>query len=537
VRFVAAHRPLAWNGPLVTTAGLALALLTSLAVIQLSPAEGIAFVGLLGVVIGALIEPFVGLAAGLFVGPLKAYLSAEVPQVPPQVGHLFIALALGSWLLKGLSRRDVRIPSPFGSQSSPLFLPLLAFLGGSLLSLWNAIGLLSYGIPELVKWGEIVLLFVFVQEHLAARGVSNHGSMRRIAGPAGRRLRGLLVVVWAGGLVQALIGIWQFGLRRDGPDHFRILRGNFFRAYGTFEQPNPYGGYIGLTTALALGTVVALLWDRFIAGKPDAPADHRLLQTAAPGPAVAWHSTRSFEWPLFGFGVAATMAMLPALVVTWSRGAWMGFGAATLAMAAALPRRTLWSAILVAALAVAGVGLHVSGRLPASFTHRLTSFVQDIRLEDVRGVPINDANYAVVERLAHWQAAFSMVRHRLWTGVGLGCYEAAYPTFALINWPIALGHAHNIYLNLWAETGLLGLTAYLILWGAVFWQTWLVTRRARGLARGIGVGLLGVWTHVTVHHLLDNLFVNNVHLHLGVLLGLGAFVMQQTNRMTSIHDR
>lgn len=215
----------------------------------------------------------------------------------------------------------------------------------------------------------------------------------------------------------------------------------------------------------------------------------------------------------------------------------MGFGAATLAMAAALPRRTLWSAILVAALAVAGVGLYVSGRLPASFTHRLTSFVQDIRLEDVRGVPINDANYAVVERLAHWQAAFSMVRHRLWTGVGLGCYEAAYPTFALINWPIALGHAHNIYLNLWAETGLLGLTAYLILWGAVFWQTWLVTRRARGLARGIGVGLLGVWTHVTVHHLLDNLFVNNVHLHLGVLLGLGAFVIQQTNRMTSIHDR
>jgi hypothetical protein len=33
-----------------------------------------------------------------------------------------------------------------------------------------------------------------------------------------------------------------------------------------------------------------------------------------------------------------------------------------------------------------------------------------------------------------------------------------------------------------------------------------------------------------VHHLLDNLYVNNVHLHVGVLLGLLAFVVEQTGR-------
>ena len=31
--------------------------------------------------------------------------------------------------------------------------------------------------------------------------------------------------------------------------------------------------------------------------------------------------------------------------------------------------------------------------------------------EDVRGVGINDANYAVLERLAHWQAALEMWRY------------------------------------------------------------------------------------------------------------------------------
>lgn len=216
----------------------------------------------------------------------------------------------------------------------------------------------------------------------------------------------------------------------------------------------------------------------------------------------------------------------------------MGFGAAVLAIAAAVPRKATWSVLLVAVLVVGGVGLYASGQLPASFVARLTAFVQDIRLEDVRGAPINDANYAVIERLAHWQAALSMFRHRLWTGVGFGCYEPAYPVFALINWPIALGHAHNIYLNLAAETGLMGLLAYLALWGVVLWQTWRVTRCAGGgLMRGLAVGLLGAWTHISVHHLLDNLYVNNVHLHIGVLLGLTAFIVQQTDKTASIHDR
>jgi O-antigen ligase len=181
--------------------------------------------------------------------------------------------------------------------------------------------------------------------------------------------------------------------------------------------------------------------------------------------------------------------------------------------------------------------LYSSGELPTSFTARLTSFVQDIRLEDVRGVPINDVNYAVIERLAHWQAALSMFRHNLWSGIGFGCYEAAYSQFALINWPIALGHAHNYYLNLVAETGLIGLSVYGLLWGVIFWQTWRATRRARGFMRGVALGLLGAWTHISVHHLLDNLYVNNVHLEIGVLLGILAFVIQQTSETRFIHDQ
>jgi O-antigen ligase len=523
-----ARRPLAWNGPLVTLLTLVLAVSAGLSLIQLSPLEGAALVGLLAVVVGALIEPFVALGVALFLGPLKAYLSIEVPQIPAQIGHAFVALALASWLMRGLSERKILLGRQTPYLRSPVFLSLMAFLGTALLSLWDAVGLVTYGIPELIKWIEILLLFIFVREHLAAGAASTaiqHSLAVRRDG-ATRRLWWLMATLIGTGVFQALMGIWQFGLRGEGPEHFRILGGDFFRAYGTFEQPNPYAGYLALTAALTGGTVISLVWDRMTGGGAETGSWKASDRSSA----------QSAPLLLYLLG-GSTVAMLVALVASWSRGAWMGFGAAALAIAAALPRKAIGSVLLVIVLLIGGAGLYASGQLPSSFVARLTTFVEDIRLEDVRGVPINDANYAVIERLAHWQAASSMFRHRLWTGVGFGCYEAAYPAFALINWPLALGHAHNIYLNLAAETGLIGLAAYLILWGVVLWQTWRATRRARGLMRGLAVGLWGAWAHISVHHLLDNLYVNNVHLHIGVLLGLAAFVIQQTNQTARSYDR
>jgi len=483
-------RALAWNGPLITFLALALAIVAGLLLIRLTPLGGVLFVGLAAVGVATVIEPLVGLSAALFLGPLWAYLRAEVPQVPAQIAQLFVALTLAVWLARGLARRGLRVPH------TPLLLPFLVFLGTVLVSLWDAVELPVYGVPELVKWVQILLLFLFVSDHLTPR-----------------LLPWLLGVLLLTGLFQASVGLWQFGLRGEGPDHFAILGGRFYRAYGTFEQPNPYAGYLGITLPLALG----VLWgwgskwvnEERVNEGPRLLIPHLLIYLLPPA------------------------AMLTALGTSWSRGAWLGFGAAVSVMAVALPRKTRWGLLLVIVLLVGGLGLYATGLLPASVTARLTSFAQYVRFEDVRGVGINDANYAVIERMAHWQAALEMFRYNLWAGVGFGCYEPAYRDFALINWPIALGHAHNYYLNIAAETGIIGLVAYLLLWGAVFWQTWRATRRARGLLRGVAVGLLGTWTHLSVHHFLDNLYVNNVHLHVGVLLGVLAFIVRQTNEPTN----
>jgi O-antigen ligase len=113
-----------------------------------------------------------------------------------------------------------------------------------------------------------------------------------------------------------------------------------------------------------------------------------------------------------------------------------------------------------------------------------------------------------------------MARYHVLFGIGLGNYEPVYPGFRLVNWPYPLGHAHDIYLNVLAETGIIGLLAYGVLWVIVLWQTWRVTRSVDLWRRAAAIGLLGTWTHLSIHNLVDNLYVANIPLHLGALFGV-----------------
>jgi O-antigen ligase len=476
------HRQLEWDSRLFHVLVVALAALYGLALVHLSQLNAFLLIFFSFVGVTTLIEPLVGLLATLFLGILRAWLFTEVPEIPSQIAMPVLALTLASWLLHGATRRELRLQAP------PLFFPLLLFFGTALLSLWDAVELSVYGLPELLKWVQILVLFWLVTDRVYAERMP--------------WLVGSLLLI---GVFQGLLGLWQFVLRGAGPEHFAVLNGRLYRAYGTFEQPNPYAGYLGLVFPLGLGLLMDATLRRY------------------------WTRTGTVSLRIIGGLLLATVVIGAALVASWSRGGWLGMVAATVVVVAALPRRPGLGFALVAAVLVGVLALGAVGFLPASVSARLTDFAQYARIEDVRGVGINDANYAVIERLAHWQAALEMWRARFWTGVGFGDYEPAYPEYRLVNWPIALGHAHNYYLNVAAETGVIGLVGYLVLWAAVFWQTWRAVREAEGWQRGLAIGLLGAWVHLSVHHLFDNLYVNNVHLHIGVMLGLVALLATPAN--------
>lgn len=435
------------------------------------------------------IEPLFGVALMLLAAPWGALENVALGSGLLDSGQLLFLITIAIWLAR--SALDGHIVF----RKLAFLVPLLVFTAVGAISIIGAPSLQD-GIKEVVKWLEMAAVALIVVD----RAPSFKGRWARhvpqfLSAENGWRV--LLLIILLAGTSQALIGIWQFGLRGSGPEHFEIVGGRFFRAYGTFEQPNPFGGFMAWMAALGIGTLSGEIMRIYQVKTVDR---ERLL------------------WVAFLSLVGG--AALLGLIFSWSRGAWLGFAAGAAGFLLLWPRnRALGAIFLGAGLILALLGWQAN-QFPPVVVDRVAGFTQDLRLGDVRGVDINDANYAVLERLAHWQAALDMARYNLWNGVGFGNYAAAYANYALINWPDALGHAHNYYLNILAETGVPGFVAYSVFWIVVIWRTLHVISHSDWPVRGVALGLLFVWIALSIHHLLDKLYVNNLYLFIGAMLGV-----------------
>ena len=459
---------------------LIVSILTGLALAALPEPVSLAMVLAALLLLPCLLSPWAALLPLLILAPARALIDSELgPVLPLDIGQVLFLVWLLAWSLHHVVLRQ-RLPR---LSWSPVAFPVLIFLLVAGASLVNAVSVGAW-LREWLKWLSIVLIILIVGSNMQVR--------------AWRwPLRALLLA----GAANAAIGLYQF-FGGSGALHL-LVGGRFFRAFGTFGQPNPFGGLMALLLPLALCLLLANL--------------------------RRWLRTRLNQDLLSLCALALpTALLLAALVASWSRGAWLAFLVAILVTTLALPRRLVHGLQLTGGVLLLAALLWSVGVLPASLGERLASSTVDyLGFEDVRGVDINPGNYAVVERLAHWQAALNMARAHPWSGVGLGNYEHAYPQFRLIDWPEALGHAHNFWLNQLAETGLTGLAAWCFMWLVVALLTWRARKHPDDEARLVVVGLLGAWTSIGVHSLFDNLFVNNLFLHIGFLLGVLAVLHRQ----------
>jgi hypothetical protein len=484
----------------------AVALVVGLVLNLLPLQTSVLLLGLTILIILSLIDIRVALFVTLVLAPLKILTETEIPlarELPVDIGQIAFFATLGIWVAHSIASRRHILP-----RWSPIYLPLILFLVAATLSIWNS-ALLWSTLKELVQFAEILVI--------AALGVSLMET---------GNIRWIVAALIASGVVQALLGVYQFRGGSGAPSLW-ILDFRYFRAFGSFGQPNPFGAFMGLILALSLGCTfgaISELWTTWRESQSDLARAYRLYALTKLIASRAVHSvfrvgTRYIVSLLLLIIADAILAV--GLLVSWSRGAWLGFGGAALTLLFFAPKRRLIGAVLVALVVGGAIFIFATGLAPASLVARASDFTQDlVGYTDVRGAQISDANYAVLERLAHWQAALDMARDNLWIGIGFGAYDAAYPRYALMNWPTGLGHAHNFYLNVLAETGVIGLVAYLVAWIMIIILTLRVLNKETGFRRGIALGILGAWAHLAVHSLFDKLYVNNLPLHLGVMLGL-----------------
>lgn len=415
--------------------------------------------------VALLLRPVLGLYALALLIPAGPLL--RLPLAVGSIGilDLMVAATAGAWFLAWSSGRYPWRPAPLLRLIGPFgFVLLLSTLAASSL---------EEALPELVKWAEVIVVYA-----LAAQ----------LVGPRHRLPLAAVLVVAAVG--ESLIGLRQF-VWRIGPEAYRL--GAFLRSYGTFGQPNPFAGYLGLILPLALALGLGYLGE----------IRHRRGDARVP----AW-------LPAAGF-LAAGLVIAAGMIASWSRGAWLGMVASSLTV---LVLASAAGRVLVGVAAVLLFWLYPL--LPPALTGRFQDIALYFGTWNARGVPVTDANFAVLERVAHWQAAWAMFADHPWLGIGIGNWNVIYPEYAISPWFDPLGHAHNVLFHVAAEAGILGVLGYLWFWLGSLVVTLAVIRRQKGWNRALAIGVCGLFVHLSIHNQFDNLFVQGMPLVVALGLAL-----------------
>jgi O-antigen ligase len=185
-----------------------------------------------------------------------------------------------------------------------------------------------------------------------------------------------------------------------------------FRVYSTLDNPNVLGEYFLLVIPLA----VAFMF-----------------------------SAKS--WPKRIMWLCAVGIMMLCLVLTYSRGCWVGIIVAAAIFLVMLDRRfiLLGVAVLIAAPFV----------LPENIMQRLTSIG-------------NMADDSTSYRVYIWLGTIAMLRHYWFSGVGPGetAYNKIYPIYSYNS--IKSPHAHNLFLQVTSDAGICGLVTLLLAFFSYF---------------------------------------------------------------------
>ncbi len=208
------------------------------------------------------------------------------------------------------------------------------------------------------------------------------------------------------------------------------------------------------------------------------------------GIALLLFSWKQLKWWQTALLLIAIFVTFGVLILTQSRGALIGLGAALLA-AVILRWRWGWIAIplvfIGAALLIYQMGLDT-----------ILDFISSsVSVEGVEG------------RVEIWSRAIYMIQDFSFTGVGMGSFmevaDLLYPFFLIA--PGKIQHSHNLFLQVAVDLGVPGLIAWFsILIGiiSVSWQLYKFGKRAQDTwAMGLGVGLLGSQITLMIHGIMD----------------------------------
>ena len=166
--------------------------------------------------------------------------------------------------------------------------------------------------------------------------------------------------------------------------------------------------------------------------------------------ALLWDSIRNSRTPLILVSLISTLAIIFSLIMTSSRGAWMGVLTAAFLLfliwiqrryiTSPFQRKIFWGILLIIAFTGAAI-LFATGNI-----------------EPLLG-QIPDPSGSLQSRTALWRHGVGLIRDYPFTGSGLMTFWMVYSAYSLLIHPEYLAHIHNSILQVWIEQGILGVIA------------------------------------------------------------------------------
>ena len=276
-----------------------------------------------------------------------------------------------------------------------------------------------------------------------------------------QRIHRFALAIVGGSWIFSLLGlaqrIWGWHGRLSwlgGLIYGRLSDEHFPRPTSLFISPNSLGIY--------LVSILAVAWGLWL---------------------VRQRSIRRFSGLSTAIPMGAWGLGLPLLGLSESRNAWL-VAVVTTAIALAIHRN--WK-LMVGLVAAIGVPVAAAANwwglraiVPQSIWQRLADSVQ----------PDSSSYISMVNRWEGWQLAASMIASKPLVGWGWQSFARQWssqipsPTYPLT-------HAHNIYLSIAAEGGMLSVFAFALIWGCPLWRGWQAWRWERRQGSG-GHFILGV---------------------------------------------
>ncbi len=219
------------------------------------------------------------------------------------------------------------------------------------------------------------------------------------------------------GFLVCLYGLYQYVFKAGGADAWideEMFEGISMRIYSTLENPNVLGEYILLVMPVA----IALMW-----------------------------RSEKIGSKIFYLGLTAVMGA--ALILTFSRGCWIAIMVAA-AIYVTFVCGKLWGLLLLLVPILPFV-------IPETILHRFAS---------VGDMSDSSTSY----RVYIWMGTFLMLKDFWISGIGMGeeAFNQVYPFYSYS--AIVAPHSHNLFLQVWVETGIGGIVAFLALLFAWFKQ-------------------------------------------------------------------